>query len=300
MAENVIELRNLTKVYGKARGVQELNLRVEPGTVFGFLGPNGAGKSTTINMIMDFIRPTSGSVKIFGLDASRDSIQVHKRLGFLADGMAMDDNLTGWQQLEYFGRLRNDFDKAYITELSNRLHCNLHRKFKTLSRGNRQKVGLITALMHKPELLVLDEPTSGLDPLIQAEFNKIIHEHKQAGGTAFISSHVLSEVQEICDTVTFIREGRLIATKPVSEIAKESPKEFSITTSNKGLLSALQKLAGMTISEKTTSGAHGHFTGDVNDLIHVLAKYEIDTFTFQDAELETTFMKYYEEEANDA
>jgi len=293
MTENIIELQNLTKVYGGARGVKSLNLRVEPGTVFGFLGPNGAGKSTTINMLLDYIRPTSGSVKLFGLDARRNSVEIRRRIGFLAGDMAMDRGLTGWQQLEYFGHLQDKFDKKYILELAKRLDCDLNRKFKDLSRGNKQKVGLIAALMNKPELLIFDEPTSGLDPLIQAEFNKILVEHKQSGGTAFISSHVLSEVQEVCDTVTFIREGRIIATSPVYQIMKVAPKNLVLTTKSKELLKQLKRFAGLRVSELSDDTVRGYFNGDINKLLRLVAGYTVDVFSLSEAELESIFMQYY-------
>lgn len=301
MNDTIIELKNVTKMYGSVVGVQDINLQVEAGTVFGFLGPNGAGKSTTINMLMDFIRPTSGQVSLFGLDAKNDSVKIHKKVGFLTGDMAMDKGLTGWQQLEYLGRLRGDFDKEYITDLAERLSFDLSRKFKALSRGNKQKMGLIAALMHKPDLLILDEPTSGLDPLIQAEFNKIILEHKKAGGTAFISSHVLSEVQEICDIATFIRDGRLVATRPISDIAKESPKDITVNTHSKDLMKKLKKFPGLTVIDTQEDMIVGRFSGDINRLLRLLSGYTIENFTLQDVELETAFMQYYEnEETGDA
>src|SRR3989344_4975975 len=197
----VIKLNKVTKMYGSSRGVENVSLSVKKGEIFGFLGPNGAGKTTTISLIVDLIRPTSGSIKIFGLDSVENSQEIRQRIGFLAGDFTLDDGLSGWQQLEYFGNLRGNFDKQYVRELAERLACNLNKKFKTLSKGNKQKVGLISALMHKPELLIFDEPTSGLDPLVQEEFHAIIREHQAKGGTAFISSHLLSEIQEICDVV---------------------------------------------------------------------------------------------------
>lgn len=300
MAEHIIELKKLTKRYGSARGVHDINLYVESGTVFGFLGPNGAGKSTTINILLDFIRPTSGTVTLFGLNAQQASVEIHKRVGFLAGDMAMDNGLRGWQQLEYLGNLRGKFDRHYVTELAKRLDCNLDYKFKRLSRGNRQKIGLIAALMHRPELLILDEPTSGLDPLIQSEFNKIILEHKQAGGTTFISSHVLSEVQEICDTVSFIRDGKLITTEPITDIVRESPKDISVTTTNKELLNKLKKLSGFSIIDIRGNVVRGTFSGDINELIKLLSKYRVDNFSLSDVELEVAFMKYYKKGNNNA
>jgi ABC-2 type transport system ATP-binding protein len=298
----VIELTNLTKNYGKSRGVKNISLNVSEGTVFGFLGPNGAGKSTTINMLVNFIRPTSGHIKIFGNDTRRHGLEIRDDIGFLSSDMALDGGLTGWQQLEYFGNLRKNFDKQYIKELAKRLDCNLNRKIKTLSRGNRQKVALITALMHKPKLLLLDEPTSGLDPLIQAEFNKIILEHKAAGRTTFISSHVLSEIQELCDQVAFIRQGEIIANKTLNELAESSPKQVRIITSDKSLVSRFKKLEGMDGVRIQGKRISFHYTGHTDTLIKILAKHTIEDIAIEESDLETTFMQYYEDDngANNA
>jgi ABC-2 type transport system ATP-binding protein len=292
----VIELSHLTKTYGKSRGVTNISLEVPEGTVFGFLGPNGAGKSTTINMLVNFTRPTSGSIKIFGKDSIKYGLSIRKDIGFLASDMALDGNLTGWQQVEYFGNLRGKCDKVYIKELSRRFDCNLGRKIKTLSRGNRQKVALISALMHKPKLLLLDEPTSGLDPLVQAEFNKIILEHKAAGNSTFISSHVLSEIQELCDRVAFIRQGEIIANKTLDELAEGSPKEIRVICSDKSLATRIKRLTG--IKHLKASGKHITFSyvGSVNDLTHLFGMYNLEDLTIQEAELESTFMQFYEDD----
>lgn len=292
----VIELSNLTKYYGKSRGVTDISLSVPKGSVFGFLGPNGAGKSTTINMLVNFIHPTSGSIKIFGKDNTTQGLEIRKDIGFLASEMALDGGLTGWQQVEYFGSLRGDFDKPYIKELAKRLDCNLGRKIKTLSRGNKQKVGLITALMHKPKLLVLDEPTSGLDPLIQAEFNKIIFEHKAAGHTTFISSHVLSEVQELCDRVAFIRQGKIIADKTMDELAKAAPKQVRIICQDKKLAARIKKLSGVIGLKAGARHITFTYTGVTNDLLKTLGSFNIEDLAIQEADLESTFMQYYEDD----
>jgi len=292
----VIELSNLTKTYGKSRGVTDINLEVPEGMVFGFLGPNGAGKSTTINMLMNFTHPTSGSIRVFGKDTIKHGLDIRKDIGFLASDMALDGGLTGWQQLEYFANLHGKFDKKYIVELCKRLDCNLNHKTKTLSRGNKQKVALISALMHKPKLLLLDEPTSGLDPLIQAEFNKIILEHKTAGRTTFISSHVLSEIQELCDRVAFIRQGKIIANKTLDEIAEGSPKEIRVICTDKSLVTRIKRLTG--IKHMKVSGKHITFSyaGPVNDLTHLFGMYNLEDLTIQEAELESAFMQYYEDD----
>ncbi len=290
----IIVLKNLTKTYGTSRGVSNLQLEVTPGSVFGFLGPNGAGKSTTINMLLNFTHPTSGSIHIFGKNNDTHGLEIRKDVGFLASDMALDGNLTGWQQLEYHGKLRGDYDKSYVTELAKRLHCDLSKKIKTLSRGNHQKVALISAFMHKPKLLILDEPTSGLDPLIQAEFNKIILEHKAAGRTTFISSHVLSEVQELCDRVAFIREGKIIADTTMDELANASPKEVEIECKDKTLLDRLQRLSGVDKVTKDKDRITFTYTGTPNDLTHLIGMYDLTDLAIREAELETVFMKYYE------
>lgn len=289
----VIKLDKLTKLYGTSLGVKDISLEVAPGSVFGFLGPNGAGKTTTISMLVDLTRPTSGSISIFGLDAQDQSLEIRHRIGYLSGDMALDGGLTGRQQLEFFGNLRGGVPKARIQELAKRLNCNLNKKIKTLSRGNKQKVGLISALMHNPELLILDEPTSGLDPLIQAEFNRIINERKADGKTTFISSHVLSEVQEVCDQAAFIKEGKLIAVRNMLDIAEALPKRVTITGGPTALVASLRKLAGVKVHVTNKERLEITFDGDINVLLKVLANHKVADVQIQDADLETVFLQYY-------
>lgn len=298
-AKPVVQLKKLTKFYGKYRGVEDINLTVRQGTIFGFLGPNGAGKTTTISMMMSLIGPTNGTVTLFGQDNEKYDTQNRAHIGYLAGDMALDDGLTGWQELEYLGSLRGSFDRAYVKELAERLQSDLTRKIKTLSRGNKQKIGLISALMHKPDLLVLDEPTSGLDPLIQAQFNEIIHEHKKAGRTAFISSHVLSEVQEICDEVGFIKEGKLVANMPLRDLFKTAPKQVSVAVRGKELVD-FEKLKGVNRTEKTGNVVTFTYSGNTNQLLKLLSGQPMDDITITDADLETVFMNYYEDEVKNA
>lgn len=294
---SVITLEGLTKTFGANRGVSELQLDVAEGSIIGFLGPNGAGKSTTINMLMGYTRPTAGHATIFERDVWRESVAIHSDVGFLASDMALDGNLSGKQLLSYYGLLRGNYPKQYVHKLAKRLDCNLQRKIKTLSRGNRQKVALIAALMHKPKLLLLDEPTSGLDPLIQAEFNKIILEHKAAGRTAFISSHVLSEVQELCDRLVFIRNGQIIADTTFAELTEAAPKQVKLQTSDSRLASKLRELQGVSdlhVSKKTVRFA---YTGKASALLSALGGHKLDDITIQDADLENLFMEYYEDDS---
>jgi ABC-2 type transport system ATP-binding protein len=296
MMSAVLELKKLTKKYGAAVGVENIDLAIAGGSVVGFLGPNGAGKSTTINMIVDLICPTSGSISVFGMDSVADSVAIRRRIGFLSGDIGLDGRLTGAQQLEYFAHLQGGVDKDYLASLVERLQCQTSKKIKELSRGNRQKIGLVAALMHKPDLLVLDEPTSGLDPLVQAEFNKLIVEHKQAGGSAFVSSHVLSEVQEICDEVAFIRQGRLLAVRAVSSLAEGATKQVALKGASKKVADSISKLSG--VSRKSLQGnvLHFAFNGDINALLKVVASHKLQDVTIADTDLESVFMDYYEDE----
>lgn len=291
--QSVIQLNNVTKTYGSSRGISDVSLAVEQGTVFGFLGPNGAGKTTTISMLVDMIRPTKGAVSIFGLDCHQDGVEIRRRIGFLAGDFALDERLSGFQQLSYFDNLRGGGHGKRMQELAKRLSSDLSRPIKSLSRGNRQKIGLISALMHDPELLIFDEPTSGLDPLVQAEFNAIVLEYKHAGKTVFISSHMLSEVQEICDEVTFIREGQIIATENMATLASRSPKRIRVTSTDKKLRQALQTVHGVTLLPETGAVLECTYSGDVNKILDVLSKYSLSDLTITEADLETIFMNYY-------
>lgn len=293
----VLKLEGLTKTFWKSRGVNELTLEVQEGSIIGFLGPNGAGKSTTINMLMGYTKATSGHALLFGKDAWRDRMAIHADVGFLASDMALDGNLTGAQLLEYYGKLRGHYPKTYVRELATRLNCNVQRKIKTLSRGNAQKVALIAALMHKPKLLLLDEPTSGLDPLMQAEFNKIILEHKAEGNTTFISSHVLSEVQELCDRIVFIRQGQIIANTTFAELTEAAPKQVKITSGDAKLATQLRSLKGVTNLQAHKQHITFAYTGKSMPLLASLHDRKLDDITIQDADLESLFMGYYENDS---
>ncbi|MBP9738830.1 ABC transporter ATP-binding protein, partial [Candidatus Saccharibacteria bacterium] len=287
--QSVIQLKKLTKEFGNFRAVESVTLTVEKGTIFGFLGPNGAGKTTTISMMMGLLGTTEGEIKLFGRDNAQFDTQNRADIGYLAGDMALDGGLTGWQELEYFARIRGDFDKEYIAELAERLQCDLTRKIKKLSRGNRQKVGLIAALMHKPQLLILDEPTSGLDPLVQAEFNEIIHEHKKAGRTAFISSHVLSEVQQICDQVAFIKEGKLIINTPLKDLFKSAPKQIEVTPNGKLVVDFANLTGALRVSE-SAGVVRFTYSGNIGQLMKFLSTQPMKDLTITDADLETVFM----------
>jgi ABC-2 type transport system ATP-binding protein len=215
---DVVRLDRLTKSYGATRGIVELDLQVRAGEVFGFLGPNGAGKTTTIRTMLDLIRPTSGRIVLFGLDARRDGVAVRRRIGYLPGDLRLYDRLTPRELFRYFGALRGLRSIERAERLAARFELELDRPVAALSRGNRQKAGLVQAFMHEPELLVLDEPTSGLDPLVQQTFYEVARETVEAGRTIFLSSHVLSEVQHVADRVGLVREGRLVLVDSVDNL----------------------------------------------------------------------------------
>lgn len=295
MSDAVLQLENLTKTFGSARGVSDINLTVNKGEVFGFIGPNGAGKSTTIRMILDFIRPSSGSISVLGMRSKQDAVAIHKRVGYISGDMALDNRLTGKQYLEYTANLHDDIPWSTIQKLTTRLQCEPHKKIGSLSRGNRQKIALVGALMHNPDLLILDEPTSGLDPLMQAEFAKLIAEHTAQGKTAFISSHVLSEVQELCDRVGFIKEGKLLSVRSLDELLAESHRTVTVTFSGAVPANILKGLPGI-----TNSKAHGKvltfsINGDFTTLLKRLSAHSIKDLLVVEPNLEELFMGMYED-----
>lgn len=296
MTDNLpaIEIKNLTKHYDKLHGINNVSLEVQKGEIFGFLGPNGAGKSTTINTILDILRPSSGSIQILGID-HRKVKQVHHLIGYLATDMETDPTLTGKQYLSFVAALQKNVEKSYIEELASRLKADLSIKIKHLSRGNKQKIGLIAALMHRPEVLILDEPTSGLDPLIQSEFYTILREHKAAGKTTFMSSHVLSEVQEICNRVGFIKDGKLLQVSNLEVLLEKASRQVSVRF-QKSSSTGLKALKGVRNLHETDGLIRFNFNGDLNQLIALLAKNTVSHIEISEANLEELFMSYYKKE----
>lgn len=289
-----INIENVTKRYGKDRGIKNISLKVMPGEVFGFIGPNGAGKSTTINTILDNIRATSGTITIFDEDSHLNSKSVHKKIGYLSGDMETDPSLTGKQYLTFVAHLRGGVKKEKIDELCERLQCTTNKKIRHLSRGNKQKIGLVSALMHDPDLLILDEPTSGLDPLMQAEFNAIINERKERGKTTFMSSHVLSEVQETCDRVGFIRDGELIVVSSLDDLFKNAPRQISVKTIHTPDDTLFKNLSGVKQYAVDGSTISFLFTGDLNELVREIATIDVADVQIFEPDLEYLFMSYYE------
>src|SRR6185436_5636796 len=250
----VIEVSGLTKYYGTKRGVIDLSFEVREGEIFGFLGPNGAGKTTTIRLLMGLLFPKSGRASVGGLDCWRDSVRVKRLVGYLPGELALDPNLTGGQILAYFANLRGGVDQAYLTQLISRLGLDISRRFRHYSHGNKQKVGLIQAFMHRPRLLILDEPTSGLDPLNQQEFDRMVAEVRAENRTVFLSSHILSEVESMCDRVGIVREGRLVRVGGVVDLKDIKRHELVLTFAGAPPAAAFRALADVEDAETLPDG----------------------------------------------
>jgi len=287
----------LTKRYGKSRGVVRLDLEVRPGEVFGFLGPNGAGKTTTIRVLLDLIRPTEGRALVFGLDSRRDTLAIQARSGYLPGELSLYPNLTGRDTLLYLANLRGGVDAEYVATLAERLDCDLDRKVADLSSGNKRKLGLIQAFMHRPELLILDEPTAGLDPLVQHEFYHLLDEAREAGQTVFLSSHVLPEVQRVCDRVAFIREGELIAVEDVAELTGKAIREIEVVFAEPVPPSAFEGVPGVTsvVADRTdATSLRITVTGSLDAAVKKLGEYPVLDLTSRLPDLEDVFMTFYE------
>jgi ABC-2 type transport system ATP-binding protein len=223
MSLAAIRTSKLSKDYGLGRGLFELDLQVFPQEVFGYLGPNGAGKTTTIRLLMGMIRPSSGSAYIFGLDCRRDAVAVKHKVGYLPGDIPQFGSLRGSEVVAYLGGMRGGVDRKTVRGIAERFDLDLSRRFREYSSGNKQKLGILLAFMHKPELLILDEPTGGLDPLNQREFYKLLHETRERGATVFLSSHVLSEVEHVCDRVGIVRAGRLVKVADITDRVSTDP-----------------------------------------------------------------------------
>ena len=289
----IIETEKLTKWYGTHRGIEEVDLVIETGEIFGFLGPNGAGKTTTIRLLLDLIRPTSGRAAVFGLDSAADPVAIHRRIGYVPGEFTLYDRLTGEQTLEYFGNLRGGVDKAYRARLVERFDLDPSRRFKEYSKGNKQKVGLVIALQHRPELLVLDEPTAGLDPLVQQTFFETLREVIGDGGTVFLSSHILSEVEKSCDRVAIIREGRLVKVDTVDalrDLAHHTVELRFVGTVPVAEFEALPGVSEVTVDDHVL---HLRVTGAMTPIVRAAARHELLDFVSREPSLEETFLAQY-------
>ena len=293
----IIETQQLTKWYGKSRGIIDVDLSVETGEVFGFLGPNGAGKTTTIRVLLDHIRPTSGSAKVVGIEARVDPVAIHRRIGYLPGEFTLYDRLTGGQTLTYFANLRGGVDPAYQASLVERIDLDPSRRFKEYSKGNKQKVGLVIALQHRPELLLLDEPTSGLDPLVQQTVFEILREAVANGTTVFLSSHILSEVEKSCDRVAIIREGRLAKVDRVDALRDLAHHQVELRFAGAVPAAEFEALPGVS---EVVAGDHVlrmRVSGAITPVVQAAARYDLLDFVSREPSLEETFLAQYGREA---
>jgi ABC-2 type transport system ATP-binding protein len=290
-----IETERLTKFYGAERGIEEVTFAVEAGEVFGFLGPNGAGKTTTIRTLLDFLHPSGGTARIFGLDSHRDSVAIRARLGNLPGDFGYGKRASGRQAIWLLSSLRGVAGHDRAERLAQRFRADLDRPLGQLSRGNRQKVGLILALFHQPELLILDEPTSGLDPLMQEEFLGLVREERERGCAVFISSHELDEVERICDRVGIIRDGRLIAVERVADLFAKTQRRASIKFAEPVEPAELEEIPGVSDIVIADGRVSFRIAGDVDPVIKAIATHTVVDLELAHPTLEEVFLTYYEE-----
>ena len=289
----IIQTDQLTKSYGPHRGIIDVDLTVEQGEVFGFLGPNGAGKTTTIRVLLDLIRPTGGRATIFGIETSVDPVAIHRRIGYLPGEFALYDRLTGGQTLTYFANLRGGVDPAYQASLIEKLDLDPSRKFKEYSKGNKQKVGLVIALQHRPELLILDEPTSGLDPLVQQTFFGLLRELVATGSTVFLSSHILSEAEKTCDRVAIIREGRLVMVDRVDALRDLAHHQVELRFAGPVPTAEFTALPGVSDVSAEDHVLRMRVSGPITPVVRAAARYELLDFVSREPSLEETFLAQY-------
>jgi ABC-2 type transport system ATP-binding protein len=293
--EFAIQTFGLAKNYGKVEALRGLDLRVKRGEIYGFLGPNGAGKTTTIRCLLDAIRPTAGSAQVLGLNPQEDPVALQARAGYLPGELRLEENMRVWAALKLLNSLRQPRAPwTYVLELAERLNLDLDRRFKNLSKGNKQKVGVIQAFMHKPELLILDEPTSGLDPLMQQEVHALVRDAHQEGATVFFSSHVLSEVEELADRVGIIRRGELVDVVEPATLKQRSLLRARVVFQKEVDLAALGKVKGVrAFAAEDGASVSLEIEGEMDALIKALAKFPVSRMETEVPSLEEVFLVHY-------
>lgn len=291
---NVIHTENLTKVYrGGLRALDDLNLDVQQGEIFGYLGPNGAGKTTTIRLLLDLIRPTSGSAALLNLDARKDSIAIKQRVGYLPSELSLWDRESAQNIVHFVGQSRGGYDRNYVRQLAERLEFDLTKKVRSYSTGNKRKLGLIIALMNQPELLILDEPSSGLDPLMQQTFYQLMQEARDEGRTVFLSSHILSEVQTICDRAGILRNGKLETILRVDELTHTDFRHVTLRFREPVEVSLLANIPGVSSVKVDGKTLTLQLLGDFNPLLQALDGHYVQDMEVEEPSLEEVFLKFY-------
>jgi len=288
-----IHTEGLTKFYGKERGIVDLDLDVYEGEVFGYLGPNGAGKTTTIRLLLDLLRPTRGTSRVLGKHPYFDGVGVRSDIGYLPGELALYDHLTGEQMLTYISHLRKMDGLGDAPRLAEQLELDLSRPVGDLSSGNKQKVGLVQAFMHRPKVLILDEPTGGLDPLMQQEFYRLVHEAKEEGRTVFLSSHVLSEVERIADRVGIIRQGKMVVVEQLETLKERAPRRLELHFAAPISGSDFEALRNVEDVAVDGSVMSCRVVGSLDELIKVAARFEVTNVVSHEADLEELFLQYY-------
>lgn len=289
--EEAIRTENLTKFYGKIRGIENVSITVHPGEIFGFLGPNGAGKTTTIRLFLDLIRPTRGRAEIFGLETQKNSLKIKSRIGYIPGDLSLYDTMSGKRFLQFVSSLRTK-EPVMADALCERFQVTVDRKIKEYSKGMKQKIGIVQAFMHDPELVIMDEPTLGLDPLMQREFYTFLKEEQEKGRTFFISSHILSEVEKVCDRVGIVREGNIVAIEDVETLKKKSGRLMEVTFSNDITEEDfnIPQISVVSIEDRTV---RFKVTGNMDDVIKHLSHFEIKDLVSKGVSVEDIFMHYY-------
>ena len=290
----VVDTRGLTKRFGDTVALDRLDLQVPRGCIFGYLGPNGAGKSTTIRLLLGLLRPTSGTAHVLGHDVVRERRHVHRLVGYLPGDVSIDPDLTGRQYLDHLAALRGGVDRSVRDDLVERFDLDVDRRIGTLSHGNRQKVAIVQACMHEPELLVLDEPTQGLDPLVQRTFLDLLRATRDRGGTVFLSSHVLSEVEDVADMVAVVRAGRLVATTSVADLVERTRRRLVLTTHSPADLDAVRATAGVQSAEPSAGGVEIVVEGSMAALFRLAAPWGIERVVADEVDLADVFLHLYE------
>ena len=300
MSDVLVRTEGLIKDYGRHRALDGLDLEVSRGEIFGFLGPNGAGKSTTIRILLDQLRPTAGRAEVFGTTPREGGPRQRARIGYLPGELALSGRDTAAALLDHLARLRGGVGATRIPELAERFNLDLDRPIRGLSKGNKQKVGVIQAFMHEPELLILDEPTSGLDPLLQHEFLTMVREARGAGATVFMSSHVLSEVEEIAGRVAIVREGRIVDLDDVATLRHHAGQEVELGFAEPVPAEAFDGLPGVSDVEVDAASARCLLRGEPDALLKVAARYHVTRWSAQNRELEDLFLDHYRVPVTDA
>jgi ABC-2 type transport system ATP-binding protein len=289
---SIIEINSLTKTYGKNRGIDSVNLKVNKGEILGFIGPNGAGKSTTIKVLLNLIFPTSGEGKIFGLDCVEHTARIKEDLGYVPSEVRYYDNMKVQELIDYAKSFRSNIDNDYVKDLCKLFDIEVEKNISELSLGNKKKVAIVQAILHKPKLLILDEPTNGLDPLIQQKLFTTLLKLKQEGTTIFLSSHNLTEVEEFCDRVAIIKEGKIVDVKNISDFAHKKIKRVTVK-----LAENIQKelsAAGAESIEQAGDSISFNYDGDINKLLAIITQYKLVDLIIEEKKLSEVFMSYYD------